>query len=264
MRKRDIELIAALAEGTLEDETEARVLLAASPELQAEYRAHLVALDALSSVGQEHMTSDEKAAMHRDLWSELRAQPAATGGTPWYFKWGYAATALLVAVGLFGVLNTRGSDDAATEAVAEIGASDQLEESATPATAGASRNADSTGADDGAAEAMDGADAEAPAGSLEQFFAESVLGLRSGDSTFLTQVPQSDETKLAEEHAQCLVDAGLTGHVVLNIIEFESSPDQEGGSEIFLVAGLEGAEINADSRVAVVDAVDCVLVYVEE
>lgn len=105
MHRHDFDLIAALAEGSLDDETEARALLESCEECQAEYRSQLEVLTILSSTPPAEMTELEKAALHRDLWTELRNPSAeAPTGRAWY-RWSYVAAGLFVTVGLVGVLS---------------------------------------------------------------------------------------------------------------------------------------------------------------
>ncbi|MEE8375042.1 MAG: hypothetical protein V3S26_01805, partial [Acidimicrobiia bacterium] len=121
MRKHEIELITALAEGTLDDETQARALIESSNKARVEYEAQKTTLAALADVQPAVMSDIEKATLHRDIWTALKAQPVAVKKTaPWYYRWSYAAAGLFLVVGLFAVLNTDGfsGDDAATEELA--------------------------------------------------------------------------------------------------------------------------------------------------
>lgn len=105
MHRHDFDLIAALAEGSLDDETEARALLESCEECQAEYRSQLEVLTILSSTPPAEMTELEKAALHRDLWTELRnPSTEAPTGRAWH-RWSYVAAGLFVTVGLVGVLS---------------------------------------------------------------------------------------------------------------------------------------------------------------
>jgi len=73
MRKNEIELIAALAEGRLEDETAARALVDSSAAHRAEYEAHKTALEALIAIPSAQLSEHESAALHRDVWTELQS-----------------------------------------------------------------------------------------------------------------------------------------------------------------------------------------------
>ncbi|MGH8945655.1 MAG: hypothetical protein ACRDVL_05860, partial [Acidimicrobiia bacterium] len=63
MNEREHQLIAALAEGSLEDESEARSLLERSDEAQAEYRLQVAALQALVEVGSASLQETERAEL---------------------------------------------------------------------------------------------------------------------------------------------------------------------------------------------------------
>lgn len=67
MREHEIDLIAALVEGRLEDETEARALITSSPEMRQEYQAQKLAYEALAGAGMVRMTESERSALHRDI-----------------------------------------------------------------------------------------------------------------------------------------------------------------------------------------------------
>jgi hypothetical protein len=109
MRRHEIELITALAEGRLEDESEARALIASSPKAQASYVEQVKAIEALAELKVPmEMTSSEKAAMQRDLWTALstsressapRAERRAVGVL------GYATAGIFVLGGLFVAMN---------------------------------------------------------------------------------------------------------------------------------------------------------------
>jgi hypothetical protein len=150
MHRHDFDLIAALAEGSLDDETEARALLESCEECQAEYQSQLDVLTILSSTPPAEMTELEKAALHRDLWTELRNPSSeAPTGRAWH-RWSYVAAGLFVTVGLLGVLGgqlglggadsgesgeiTEGSSDLATYS-ADDGSEEPLRDAAPAAGA---------------------------------------------------------------------------------------------------------------------------------
>lgn len=113
MRDHDLELIAALAEGRLEDEAEARALIASNEEARAEYEAQKLALDALSGPSPVSMTETERASLRRDTWSELRSGVGTSSQrstSPWYYRWVPVAAGMFVLVGLVAVLSQGGLD----------------------------------------------------------------------------------------------------------------------------------------------------------
>ena len=74
-------------------------------ECRDEYRAQTEVIGWLAATPAAEMTDLEKAALHRDLWTELRNQPAKRPATPWWQRLAYVAAGLLVTVGLVSVLN---------------------------------------------------------------------------------------------------------------------------------------------------------------
>lgn len=105
MRRREQELIAALAEGRLENEAEARGLVASSPRLQDEYQAQKAAIQTLRELGSASLTEIERASLRRDLWTELRAEESkASPQSRRLTGWPAYATALALVVGSLAVL----------------------------------------------------------------------------------------------------------------------------------------------------------------
>lgn len=248
MRDHEIELIAALAEGRLEDESEARALIESSEEARAEYQAQRLALDALSDIGQAEMTEHEKAALHRDVWTALRAgeDAGAPARMPWYLRWSYAAAALFVVVGLVAVLSQGGGDDSAGDA-AELAADTAV---TTLADSGATRAQDGDDAveeSDQESEAMsDGADAlqSAPAIDTEQL-SQYATRLRSGELGLSEEAAGQDE---------CLESAGLDEHRVVAEIELEAH---------YLVVLPADESPGAETPITFVDADTCEVVFID-
>lgn len=106
MSRREIELVTALAEGVLEDESEARALIERSARLRSIYEEQKLAVEALQSLPQASLTESEKSDLRRDVWTALRAPE--TTPTPARLRpavLGYVAVFALVSVGLVVVLN---------------------------------------------------------------------------------------------------------------------------------------------------------------
>ncbi|HJQ92441.1 MAG TPA: hypothetical protein VJ950_12085 [Acidimicrobiia bacterium] len=118
MHDHPLDLIAALADGSLNDEAEARALVESCPECREEYRTQTEVIGWLAATPAAEMTDLEKAALHRDLWTELRSQPGKSSATPWWQRLAYVAAGLFVTVGLVSVLNNGalngGADSGAT------------------------------------------------------------------------------------------------------------------------------------------------------
>ena len=111
MHDHPLDLIAALADGSLSDETEARALVESCSECREEYRAQTEVIGWLAAAPTAEMTDLEKAALHRDLWTELRNQPGKSPTTPWWQRLAYVAAGLFVTVGLVSVLNNGALND---------------------------------------------------------------------------------------------------------------------------------------------------------
>ena len=60
------------------------------------------------------------AAIHRNLWTELRATPATTTKSPWWYRVTYAAAGLFVLVGLVAVLGQMQGADNTGETFSEV------------------------------------------------------------------------------------------------------------------------------------------------
>ena len=122
MHDHPLDLIAALADGSLSDEAEARALVESCPECREEYRTQTEVIGWLAATPTAEMTDLEKAALHRDLWTELRSQPGKSPSTPWWQRLAYVAAGLFVTVGLVSVLNNgalNGGADSGETTVAE-------------------------------------------------------------------------------------------------------------------------------------------------
>lgn len=124
MHKHDPDLIAAFADGSNDNEIQARALIESCGECRAEYENQVRVIAMLRQVPPVAMTDLEKAAMQRDLWTELRSQPvaAATTGSPWWYRWSYAAAGLVIVVGIAaGLGNVIGRSGENTAVFSEIG-----------------------------------------------------------------------------------------------------------------------------------------------
>lgn len=247
MHERERELIAALAEGSLEDETEARALLEASPEARAEYQLQRRALEALSTASPTEMTDLERARLHGELWTRLRTEKAKTRSTTGIYGWSLAAAALFVVVGLAAVLGggVLGGRDAAMDTFEEI----------------ASGLSDTTAADDMATEetqagedaeafaAGDGAAASLPR-DVEEYFEEEADRLRGEGSL--------DRSAGRDEDLDCLTRAGLADHEVADVVGEDPAAPVEGR---YLAAVPTGVEIELATPIHFVDSDTCELVY---
>lgn len=206
MHEHERELIAALAEGSLEDETKARALLETSPEARAEYRLQLDALAALEGASPTEMTEVERARLHRELWTQVRADKAKTRSTAGIYGWSLVAAALFVVVGLAAVLGggMLGGQDAA-ETFSEI--SDAL----------GSLTADMATEETFAAAAEGGETASLPADSREYFD-------READRLRAEQTQRAMESDGdGDLWAECLERAGIEDHRVIAMLDADEN-----------------------------------------
>ena len=261
MRKHEIELITALAEGSLEDETEARALIESSEKARSEYEAQKIALDALASIPPAEMTDNEKAALHRDIWTELSARPAVSQkATPRYYRWSYAAAGLFVVVGLVAVLNSNAfsSDDASVE---RLGSSQDSAAETTLASALADKGTETPSvAEDGAG--------DSEAGTVDPvvgLFREHASQVRSGQFSSALAAPENDQESIADEYSACISRAGLDDYETLGEITFAEAesygldPDSP-----YLVAIPTAAPLDDSTPVAYVELLTCALVHIDE
>lgn len=263
MRDHELELIAALAEGRLDDEAEARALLESAPEYREEYEAQKLALEALSRAGTAAMSEVERASLHRDLWTELRDEPAAVSRSrnPWSLRLGAVAAGLFVMVGLVAVLSQGGADQGESfdELAADVADS--------PATTAAAADDDARGAGDEADEpqtledssgAGDGSAAPADA-SAAAYYSEVADGVRAGE---FTESLESYDARSSQAADECLDRAGLEGHQAVGTLTPPAEMN-DGGDLQLVVAVPEGTEL-ADSPVAFVDLESCQLIYIDD
>jgi hypothetical protein len=193
MRDHERELIAALVEGRLDDESEARALVASSPELHEEYEAQLLAYRALTGAGSVSLSEAERAELHRDVWTALRHRSEAPARGAWYLRAAAVAAGLFVVVGLAAVLSTSGGQDAGVMGglAADLDVGPTSEEGREAAEAPAD---DSDGAEtfeDAATTTAAGSERVAEALSLDYLAAEADR-VRSGESSSPAQAFDDD------------------------------------------------------------------------
>lgn len=259
MRKRELELIAGLAEATLEDETEARALIESSPKHRFEYQTQRTAIEALRSVEPARLSDHERAALHRDVWTELQTSPAAASRSPWYYRWAYVAGGLLVVTIGLGTILGGGGDDAA-ESFEEVasgldggGAANE-----TAITESASRVATAEDLQDDSAAAP-----LAPLSSqVTKLFDERARLARSGD----LQAFEAGETGAEGDatHAECLAQTELSDYEVLGEISVEEARDFGLEAETpYIIAVPAGVDLGPDTPVAFVESGTCVVVHTD-
>jgi hypothetical protein len=258
MRDHDLELIAALVEGRLDDETEARALIDSSPRHRTEYEAQKLAFETLRDAGTAALTETESAQLHRDLWTALRTEAAAKPAkTPWYYVWAPVAAGLFVIVGLVTVLNQVGgveADQLAADLPVTTAVAETLDTSESGAEGGASApttESEGRATVTTAATGSDGSTDEAAA-----LYATEAEQLRRGELSAPLQ-EFTDTGADADSDQACVEEAGLADHVILATL---TSPDD--GHEV-AVAHPED-ETLSDSPIVFVDLSTCEIVYRDE
>lgn len=280
MRDRDRELIAALVERRLEDETEARALVTSSPEHRAEYEAQKLAYTALREAGTEPMTETERAHLHRDVWSTFRTEVGAKPArTPWYYRLAPVAALLFVVVGLVAVLNQPRGDSGAetagaptqTTVAAEAATEDAADEAdataTTTAAPGALQEEGQDGAGEGETAATTAAASEPPvtlaSDETASFYAAEADKVRESDfSTTRSAAPGEEDAAESPEQSCVNVaaeNADLGEYVFVTTVTLPTD-----GAEV-AVAVPENAEL-ATAPVAFVnlEAQICELAYLDE
>ncbi len=263
MREHELELIAALVEGRLEDETEARALIDSSPELAEEYEAQKLAYEAMRGAGTASLRETERAALHRDLWTELRSGSTLSASkTPWYYRWVPVAAGLLVVVGLVSVLGQGGEDSgeetvnlAADSAETTMAADDGA--AGGDAAPGDGQESETTGDDDGSPEAA--ADADTLSEETLNVYQREAELLRQG--VYGERLRSYDSTDMTIE--TCVEESGLDGHRILATLSpplEDATPENE---RRLAVAYPEDAQLEA-APISFVDLDTCEVVYTDE
>lgn len=223
MHEHSLDLIAALADGSLSDEAEARALIETCQECRTEYHAQTEVIALLAGAPAVEMTDLEKATLHRYLWTELRNQPAKRLAMPWWQRLSYIAAGLFVTVGLVGVLNSGvlggGGEAAATTTAAEAQAFDEAPSEEVPFVAQESDDGESAPemATETTAAATATTAAAAGEDSLTLPFEELADEARASQNDRV--VAESADTDFEE----CLTRVGLDDHIVVDVIDFDQT-----------------------------------------
>jgi len=289
MRDHELELIAGLVEGRLDDEAEARALMASSPQHAEEYEAQKLAYDALRESGSVALNESERAELHREVWTALRTQPAAKAKSPWWYRWTPVAAGLLVVAGSVAVLNQNLGGQDSLETFAEIGSSLDSgggTESATTtaaATQGETRDGDdsSDGGADGATDttaAMAEEQPEADFSAPDDVYSSTAADVRQGNYEEAGALTYGASDPVDPGLEACVTEAmeaaGLEGYELHAILEGLDEETDENGAEgtsttlseataELAVATPDPADLSA-APLAFVDLADCVVVYLDE
>ena len=212
--RHDLDLVFALAQGTLEDPAPGRELVDSCPECAEYYEANLLVLEAIRSEPAPRLTDLERFRLRQAVWAEVdSAEPETTPEVPvasstprWYRIMGAAAIlAAFVAVGAVLVGGRGGATTLTTAAREVFSATAELQTQADTAEPFSGGGEDSSGsnttpaaadtamteaaADDGAADAQAqslGAFAAADLPEMiAQFTDRVVSGAAGTDSSFV-------------------------------------------------------------------------------
>ncbi len=274
MRENELELIAALVEGRLQDEAEARALIASGPEFAAEYEAQKSAYEVLRSMGSATMSDTEKADLHRDLWTALRTPAPTRASSPWYYRWMPVAAGMFVVVGLVAVLGQDGDSDGDSRQFA--------------VTTAASAETSGDNASGGTVEATDGGSPVAPVAeplpdpgedvtpetmalepAQEAYYQAEADEVREGELSGVN-VEDTEGDLTESELKDCIDEAGLDDYEVVGARSI-ARVDETTGSTVsapvdvssYIAAVPAGATL-ADAPVAFVDLASCVLIHLDQ
>lgn len=269
LRNQEIELIAGLVEGSLADESEARLLLERSSEARAEYEAQKMAYEALRGAPPVSLRDSERAALRRDVWTAMSAADRPGVRTvPWYYRLGPVIAVLIVVVGVGTVLTRGGLDqrsagDAATATTTAL-ASGELPATTTHADDGGTESAEESTepmaeAGDGAGSDLADADLAPLPPALEVAFSQIADAVRTrGDIRETVRFRTFATSEELDEVSQCLEAAGLPNYMAFG--EFE---DPSGGETTYLVVVQSNDEIGPDTQVVFIDTANCEIADVE-
>ncbi len=238
MHKHDLDLIAAFADGSLDNDVQARALIESCAECRAEYESQIRMIAMLRQVSPVEMTDLEKAGLHRDLWTELRSNPVdQTTSSPWWYRWSYAVAGLVIVAGIAaGVANLgSGAGTAAdfTETGSELGAEGGQSQSL--------MGDDSAGGSDAAVDTTQAPTTITSAGSAEgplafdQLAAEARLKVSRRQ---LTDIPE-----MTDEIQACMKSLGIAGQTLVErvdrdkeyLVTVDDSDDQSPGISIVTI-----------------------------
>jgi hypothetical protein len=249
MRSHEIELVTALAEGTLPDETEARALISSSAEARAEYEAQVKAIEALRSLGDEQLTAAESAELRREVWTGLRAVPNTPARSPWWARAAAAMGAVALAIGLFSVISGQ-LDERQAGSIEGTGEVTSLDDGASAPTSDAA----------GVTTTIAGGTAADRA--VLEFFATTSEEIRERAFTGESIDPEEQGSDFADLEA-CVEHAGLTGQRIMGLVEGPGEEDDEETPQSFIAVVPGDTALEEDTPVTFVDPTACVIVYTQ-
>jgi hypothetical protein len=215
MHEHDLDLIAALADGSASEAAEARSLVETCPVCRAEYEAQTRVIGWLAAAPKPAMTDLERAGLHHAVRSVIEGEREKAAPAPWWQRLGYVAAGLLVVAGLFGVLQNAGlmGDDAelAVSAPTSTAAADLAEppQEEVPFVA--------EGAGEESATTTTSGEPAPLAGTMESL---SLPFPELADEARAAQA-ERDAPTTSEEDRECLARVGLERHIVVGEVEEE-------------------------------------------
>jgi hypothetical protein len=235
MHEHDLDLIAALADGSASEAIDgvaseaakARSLVDTCPVCRAEYEAQTRVIGWLAAAPSPAMTDLERAGLHRAIRSDLERaglhrairsdlegdeKPQAVPA-PWWQRLGYVAAGLLVAAGLYGVLQnagfTGGADTAAEGAAPTSTAAADLAEAPTEEVPFVAEGA---GEEAGPITSTDAQPQSETLESLSLPFPELADEARAARA-------ERDAPPTSDDDRECLARVGLDRHIVIREVE---------------------------------------------
>jgi|GEM_PF-1279122 len=267
MNRRELELLAALAEGRLEDEREALSLVKSSPEHLAEYEAQKAAVQALRSAPAAELTEHERAALRRDVWAALAA--GAAPAAPRARRWAPAAAAVVVVVGSAVVLNQ--ALVSPPERLAMTGAQSDTAYGPAGSTAVAESGDETSAAlESGPAETSEQFAESAAESPLITFLSKRATRLRESDQQ--DYAAGRDDPSFSDAHAPCVSraalevdsDLDLTGYEAIDLVtEEETLQAGLDSPKAYLIAVPAAMAVGEGSPVAFIELETCFLTHLE-
>lgn len=221
MHEHDLDLIAALADGSGSDEATARSLVETCPVCHAEYEAQRGVIAWLADSPTPVMTEMERAGLHRAVRSAIENETPSTAPAPWWQRLGYVAAGLLVVAGLAGVLQNAGvlgGADGVSQSTATTGAAEAEAAGGAEGTEAPAEEVPFVAGDAAEDFAPQGATTTTAAASQPLAFPFAQVA----DEARASQI-QREEADTSEDDRECLVRAGLDHHVVVREIDEEAS-----------------------------------------
>jgi len=270
MNRRELELLAALAEGRLEDEREALSLVESSPEHLAEYEAQKAAVQALRSTPAAELTEHERAALRRDVWAALRPTPAPAA--PRARRWAPAAAVVVAVVGSAVVLNQALVSPPERFAIMSSQSDTAYQQTGTTAVAAALESLAESGpvTETGADEASKRLPESASEDPLVTFLSKRATRLRESDQQ--DYAAGRDDPSFSDAHAPCVSraalevdsDLDLTGYEAIDLVtEEETLQAGLDSPKAYLIAVPAAMAVGEDPPVAFIELETCVLTHLE-